>query len=77
MISLYHFFYDFFLDVQSFRIATMRSIKIFLVAISLLALCMLMDISAEYAAIIALFSMFLPALLVSQYYRQRSRPNQS
>lgn len=75
MISLYHFLYDFFMDVPSFGTAVLRSIKIYLIAILMLALCMLMDISAEYAAIVVPIPMFLPAILVSQYFRQRSRAN--
>ena len=75
MISLYYFFYDFFLDAPSFGTVILRSVKIYFVAIALFLLCMLMDISAECAAIIALCSMFLPALLVYQYFRQRSRPD--
>ncbi|APT35032.1 hypothetical protein MCBMB27_05741 (plasmid) [Methylobacterium phyllosphaerae] len=68
MISFYQFFYDFFLDVPSFGIAIFRGVKIYLIAIFLLAICMLMDISAKKSAVVISILMFLPPHLVYQYF---------
>jgi hypothetical protein len=72
MISLYYFLDEFFLDVPSAGAAISRCMKIIFTGTIIIIICGIFEVSAEYAAIIYIITIFLATFIGIQYRRQRS-----
>lgn len=71
MISIYDYLVEFFLDVQTFKAVLTRLLKIVLIAIIMVGLCLVFQVSAQYAFAIYMLCLMSAGLIGARYAHQR------
>ena len=71
MSIIYNFFADFLLDVPTFKTAILRSLKVFVFCISMIVICAIFQMPAEYAFVFYVSIFILPCFIYTRYTQQR------
>ena len=70
MFINYNFLAEFFLDVHTFKTAIARSLKVSAFCISIIVICIIFEIAAEYAFVFYVSAIILPCFIFSRYTQQ-------